>query len=367
MQHLRKDKDKTMNQRLWILGASDPEMEAIKKLLTECGESIEYATLDGSRVRPGNAYAAPLSRDAIAHALSGGTVYLVECIAMPMAGRDSTTVREQTICISHHSPGDPGYGRPPSEFMAASSLGQVVSELARVADLPARVFGHIGPVGAAAGVAGDIGHHCGSACWIVTDRYRQVRSMPHDIALTAAADHCLAAAYRGECPGVDPDELMRWRIESRAQFQGRAPKDVLADVQRARKALRRAGEVVLGQINECPWHAAGHSLNNDCLNARGSDYANEDACSWAVARDLRGQRVRELPEASAREGLCFVADGLPEPDGRVKIVCQSGRPEQIKAFMHQWAPTQDLVDIYGDPARGFAGGYSTNRKGHHRQ
>lgn len=55
-------------------------------------------------------------------------------------------------------------------------------------------------------------------------------------------------------------------------------------------------------------------------------------------------------------GVCFVSDGLPGPDGRVKTVCQSGTPEQIAAFMGSWAPAHGLTDIYGDPARGFAGG-----------
>jgi hypothetical protein len=72
---------------------------------------------------------------------------------------------------------------------------------------------------------------------------------------------------------------------------------------------------------------------------------------------MRGKHVPELPEASAREGLCFVADGLPGPDGRVKVVCQSGTPEQIRAFMQVWGPEHGLTGIYGDPMRGFAGGY----------
>src|SRR5690606_40611474 len=34
------------------------------------------------------------------------------------------------IRIDHHCPGDPGYGLPPSKFFAASSIGQVIAELA---------------------------------------------------------------------------------------------------------------------------------------------------------------------------------------------------------------------------------------------
>src|SRR5690606_24433639 len=59
--------------------------------------------------------------------------------------------------------------------------------------------------------------------WVVgswSGNYRGV-VIPDDLVYTAAADHCLGAAYRGECPGVDPDALMHWRVAQRATFQGR--------------------------------------------------------------------------------------------------------------------------------------------------
>lgn len=40
--------------------------------------------------------------------------------------------------------------------------------------------------------------------------------------LTEVGEHCLGHAYSGLCPGFDPDELMWWRSESRAKFQGRS-------------------------------------------------------------------------------------------------------------------------------------------------
>src|SRR5690606_19221697 len=64
--------------------------------------------------------------------------------------------------------------------------------------------------------------------------------------LAAAADHCLAAAYRGECPGIAPDQLMRWRVKTRAAFQGRSVEELLADVERARAALQEAPSIDLG-------------------------------------------------------------------------------------------------------------------------
>lgn len=119
---------------LAILGASDPEMEAIESLLRECGVHVVYATVDGSRVYPSNAYQADCPKE-----LEGGmgeqwgAVLRVEC-AWPDSSTESLAVGVDVA--DHHFPGDPGYGRPPSEFMAASSLGQVISWLAERSLLP---------------------------------------------------------------------------------------------------------------------------------------------------------------------------------------------------------------------------------------
>src|SRR5690606_36820249 len=103
----------------------------------------------------------------------------------------------------------------------------------------------------------DDGHRSNSRSTVVSVAYGEtgdasyggdggsLATIPHDLVLTAAADHCLAAAYRGECPGVDPDTLMRWRVESRAAFQRRSPAEILADIERARQSLRQAPEIVL--------------------------------------------------------------------------------------------------------------------------
>lgn len=330
-----------MTVRLWVLGAADPEMAAIEQLLTECGESFAYAVgPDGKRVHPGNAYRAVGAVTPAGEFRDGFTDTQLVYVECAVAIR--TDHNPAPIVIDHHRPGDPGYGKPPAEFLAASSIGQVLDELVRLDIL----VPHYDPAG-----------------WHVSGEARSTGISWVDAAMTAAADHCLAAAYRGECPGVHPDDLMRWRAESRAKFQGRAVSDVLADVEYAREALRRAEPICLTARPDCT-RCNGSGRYYD---AHGDDSASgqpsEDAvCAcggfdpqWAA--DLRGQHVPELPEAAAREGVCFVADGLPGPDGRVKVVCQSGSPEQIEAFMRVWAPAHGLTDIYGDPARGFAGGY----------
>src|SRR5690606_5723928 len=271
------ERRREMTDRIWILGAPDPEMELIEKLLIKCGESVVYATDEnGKRVHPGNAYRCPVPA-----VPEGATVYAVECIDILPDG---------WVRIDHHRPGDPGYGCPPSVFFPASSIGQVITEL----DL--------------LGVT-----------------YRLSGEDIMEVFLAAAADHCLAAAYRGECPGVDPDKLMRWRIETRAAFQGRSAEELLADVERARAALREAPSIDLGP--------------------------GPSGC------DGRDAFVAGRPEAAVRDGVAYLAT-VTDRDGCRKVVLGGhAPPETVRAFMDQWAPAQRLVAIYGDPARGFAGGY----------
>ena len=329
-----------MSSRLWILGSPDPEMVAIESLLRECGETVAYAVDGrGERARGADAYRAHCE------AARGytGTVYTVECAVDVLDADVSGSVDCDcaVIRIDHHSPGDPGYGRPPAKFLAASSLGQVIAELARLGKLEEWEavgggddgFSYLGEedidmagLDSPAWVVGGYDDSCQACVSYV---------VPHDLVLTAAADHCLSAAYRGECPGVDPDELMRWRAESRAKFQGRSVDELLADIERARVVLEGSYSVLLEgcQYTPHPTDVAG-----------------------IHARDMRGQHVPELPESGTRYGIAYIADGLPDRDGRKKVVC-SGPTEVVRAFIEHWAPANGLVDMYGDPARGLAAGY----------
>lgn len=304
---------------IYVLGAADPEMAAIDALLRDAATRVAYALHAGRRVTPGVAYqadgvSAPIGdEDDVVLVECGGPALDVcrHCGGIASGIGDGLTVADAgtpgglgpcgdchifggrpgpgPVRCDHHRPGDPGYGRPPADYFAASSLGQVLRHLAAT-------------------------HHPAVAARL------------DDAVFVAAADHCLAAAYRGECPGVDPDALMRWRVDSRAAHQGRTAEAVLADVEAARAILRDA-----------VWH-------------RGDE--GKVRLPWA---DLRGRYVPELPEAAAREGIPFVADAFSE-DGRRKIVLQCAPPDLVARFL-AGALIPGLVDLYGDPARGFAGGY----------
>lgn len=339
--------------RLWVLGATDPEMAAIEALLRQCGEPVAYA-LDARshRILPGKSpaaisivYATDPGRLSAGYGVSCATiadtlhVYAVECdglgsLLRPLAERFQTTV------INHHAPGDPGFGRLPAEFMAGSSIGQVIAELARLDVLPhwpsywlraeyqlERDIGEYTLTRACT----PIGGFADVPTWHVEVRASERNArvwaeVPHELVLTAAADHCLGAAYRGECPGVDPDELMRWRANSRAKFQRRSLNELLADIAAAQQELRAAPRISLDP-------------HTDCADMR------------------RETPIRELPEAALRLGMSYVSGPLIGPDGRRKYTC-SGSSVAIHAFLHTWAPAQGLTDLYGHRARGFAGGYA---------
>lgn len=261
-----------------ILGAADPEMEAIDAAARAHGLAVSHAyAADGRRVSPATAYRAVVAVAASGQGLPAhdGLTATVECRVQGLV---------PALAIDHHAPGDPGYGAPPERYWSASSLGQVVALLRRQ--------------GQWRGVVG-----------------------PH-LRMVAAADHCLAAAYAGLCPGVDPEALARWRAESRAAYQRRPVEAVLADVAATTAALLAAPRLP------------------------GTDLADM----------RRAQPWPELPEAAARAGLGYMAGPLRGPDGRRKFTC-SGSPEQVAAWMASAGEAWGLADVYGDPARGFAGGY----------
>lgn len=138
--------------------------------------------------------------------------------------------------------------------------------------------------------------------------------------IVAAADHCLRAAYAGLCPGVSPRALSAWRVQSRAIHQGISASTLATRIVLAKSALRRAPVVNIG----------GHEV-----------------------RDMRGVHVPELPEAACHLGVSYVAGPIDMRSGRKKYIV-SGTADVVRSWMRECG----LQDVYGDPVRGFAGGYA---------
>lgn len=332
--------DQALSNRLWLLGADDPEMRAIENLLHECGERVAHALdANGARVVPSGMYlaAGPWPAE--------GTeaTYLVECA---WAGVGSVPkAHGRVVQIDHHRPGDVGFGRPPAEFLQASSLGQVVAELARLGVLPKEwKRTHQPQPGTPDGC---FLNGIDRTTWMVREAESvggRAVYIPAGIALIAAADHCLGAAYKGECPGVAPADLLEFRIHQRAVERWHQAGGALGTL-RLENHIRRV-RYDIETTREALKHAPGVEL-----------FRSEADRVVAVA-DMRreGEPWPELPEAACSGGVGYVAGPIQESLGRRKLVC-SGSPTEVAAFIRWWAPAQKLTDIYGTPTRGFAGGY----------
>jgi hypothetical protein len=258
---------------VFVLGAADPEMARIDAVLAKHGCFVAYATagLGGERVAPSTAYKADRTTHFIED-LDGRDLIFVECQVSGLTPK---------MVIDHHRPGDPGYGLPPEKFWEASSLGQVFSLLG-------------------------------------------LKPSEEDL-IVAAADHCLSHAYRGRCPGVNPDALRRWRTASRAAFQGVSEEEI-----------RRKVGAALMTLSHLPHVAVAGQM---------------------VANAIGLPPIPEAPEAVAISGTALMYSMPDKGTGRTKVGLLGAEPETIREWMTVAHKKWGLIDIYGDPARGYAGGY----------
>ena len=249
----------------FVLGARDPEMMEIVRVLESQNIGYTFATLGGKPVSSSEAYKATGVQGQIPR---DHWIVYVECEVMGLLADD--------VC-DHHNPGDPGFGMPPERFLEGSSLGQVLKLLG------------IEP--------------------------------SEEQKIIAAADHCLRHAYNGDCPGIDPEKLAEWRERSRASLRGITVLEIQARIEKAKEVLRTARRI----------RVAGEEV------------------AFFPANEIMPE---EVPEASARLGIpfCYVRN----EGQRGKAGIMSGGPRLISTWMKECG----LSDVYGDPARGFAGGYS---------
>ncbi len=167
------------------------------------------------------------------------------------------------------------------------------------------------------------GSSLGQLCNLFT-----VQATP-ELLLIAASDHCPADAYQGRCPGIDVEEFKYFRIKQRLEFFQTQPekfplKQTMNDLERA---------ILIAQK---------HLLS---------------APEISGFRDLRENGyIDELPEAALSLGVAYISKITERSTGKTKIICGGHTtPEMIGTFQ-TWAGDQsDVVEVYGDPVRGYAG------------
>lgn len=260
----------------FLLGADDPEMDTIAVLLTNHGLPFAYATVDGVRANPKNAYATDPVEVPTGHRL-----VLIEC--------EPRIIPSDFVRIDHHRPGDPGYSRGPSEYWQASSIGQLHILL----DIPPT---------------------------------EQARIM-------AAYDHCFAAAVRGECPGVVAGAVLAKKMVLLVRRTHTNWTEIRIHIEYYRRV-----------ISESPVIEIGGQMVRDMRHIDlGAGYSF-DLLITQVAAATAGHSV--LLRHSGH-------DGGPEQ----WTITGNTLPPTVEYWIESWAPEQGLVDIYGVPARGYAGGY----------
>jgi hypothetical protein len=285
-----------MNEKL-VLGADDPEMQEINRLLTLHELEFSFAAVRGVRCHPGNAYVADsiVSPHGVHVAeLAGpynGTVF-VECRPQDVPLAEKHT---RLTVIDHHETGDPGYDREPSDFWEASSLGQVV-------------------------------------CWLVAGG-REVE-VTQEMRVIAAMDHCRQAAIRGECPGITKEEVLARRVASiveRHQLTTETVQGMIADFAaefQVRKPIAFGGGAVI-------------------------DFTDRHLGVGYSAAWLSAQTALDML------GLTALARNNESPDPADEKIMLTGHatPRMVEYFINVHAPARQLIRIFGVPKRGYAGGY----------
>ena len=267
------------NSIVVILGAADPEMNAVAIACGKLGIRTLQAAVDGVACHPGNAYKCDGFVDGGVNA--DDYVISVECVVAGLV---------PAFAADHHKPGDRGYGRPPAEFWAASSIGQV--------------FQHLFDGGVPA--------------MSLVEAFGEERYM------IAASDHCPSHAFMGRCPGIDVTALKAMRARNSAAFCNMSVEEWTAIVDSSIAILRAL-----------PVATAG-----------GGEYRVSvvDVPLLNHAQLIAGIAVQYVMSGNAR-------------DPRTKVGLLGGEPPMISAWMAEKLSTGELVDVYGDPQRGYAGGY----------
>jgi len=197
--------------------------------------------------------------------------------------------------LDHHNPGDRGYGARPELYWEASSLGQLFGFL--------KAWGAQRPT---------LGWEAGKLAVVFGE----------DRLLLAASDHCPTHAFQGRCPGIDVDALRSMRRANAAAFQKKDLESFNAEVDAAVKALM---DCPVGMLEGMPYRIA----------------------------------FEQIPQLNHAQLECGVAVQYTMPgtarDPRTKVGLLGGEPALIRAWIES---KHDLLDgVYGDPERGYAGGY----------
>ena len=372
-----------MSIRIFVLGSRDPEMDAIEAIARQSGARVCYAC-DGAgrRMMPGTEPSC-LDGGDLDSVAYGATVILVEIPPSSDVYRHlaaaAITARGHMLAVDHHGDREEA-AYPPEEYMDASSLGQVIAFLAGSGvggdGLPAEwgqpfdLTGYPDEIDCGEFVlpeeSGETGYSDADEDRAAEAVYMGVGSnlvvrVPPVLCALAAADHCLRAAYAGNCPGADLSPGSAGYLAdmeaTRVAFLPSCPaEDFPALIETARQTLREAPDLQDEGVG-----LGGLSIADLCGLAGdwgpetplGERYPRLFPCGPRVAA-IEGRPY--IVEIRARHGRAIRLGGFDGANAAHRGALVSWR-EMAGAYYGCHGPDAPRpLNLYAYPERGMAGG-----------
>lgn len=317
-------------QPIVILGVRDQELRSIEKIIHSLAIPGFYSLYNGRFVSAINAYHFNGLRQfcgsvqpVIEYAKKpNNTIVFIECYSQTITDQIHTVGGTSPLRVDHHHEGDVGFNIPPERFFFGASIGQLINELVATWNYRLPSFDWQ-PYTSHRNVLNGVHYH--DSQWIavrsVDDGTQEKAPIPQWILHIAAADHCLGAAYQGHCPQINPQQLMKYRTQLRAQDKNKTPEQIEAMIQQTRKHIKSFVVNGVADLSKLPITI-----------------------------------YPELPEAAAREGIRVITKVRDRSQKRLKLLCMGyGPPRDFQ----RWIDHQRELGryVYGCPQRGYAGAF----------
>lgn len=308
-----------MENILFVLGADDPEMREIESILESLKYNYTFASVADKRCNPSNSYKAEYFN------FFYDDIVYIECDTI------DKIKGSEIILIDHHHKGDFGHSLGSDKFLEASSIGQFIKFLFDIdfdyvlsnfkynfitnnRDIPDGYFFE------------DNDWKLASSGFIVT--------IPHRIYFIAGIDHCSTAAYNGECKGIDQEGLLEIRVEAIADNLNIGLYSLL-------NVLHKYTAVVEKLIEK--------NGDNNCI----IDLTHIDLGLGVYSADYL-----ILRELAISNNIPIAVKVTVDDKDIYKLMFLSLEEDQVSEILNSKTyKTCELYDVFGVPARGYAGGF----------
>jgi hypothetical protein len=153
----------------------------------------------------------------------------------------------------------------------------------------------------------------------------------HKLSVIAALDHCYSHAVRGLCPEVSDSDVRVLKYEEISKHHDITLETLYKIIHSFKMKLEKSNQIFLE--------------DQMVYDLRYLDFSEIYSIGYLI-----------LQCALYEEGAVGLIQ-LPEDNSTKVILSGIISPETVRFFKNNWAPKNNLENIYGVPERGYAGGY----------